>query len=195
MQLRAKFLVEACAIGLAACDSDDQSVSLPDEGTAKSAKTSDNAVGASGSTGNTMAEVGNAGRAGRRSPLACTPQTDKQVTCGGELCPTSAKHEKDPCFVPCCVTFQGAERCGFRGTSAAFSTECVLPAQSDPSCDEVPQFEGCCEPTQGVCGVIGGFAPGCQTKSRFATLPEHPKACTWNDADAGPSDSDAGPKP
>jgi hypothetical protein len=91
--------------------------------------------------------------------------------------------------------FEGAERCGFRGTSsasAAFTTECVLPAVSDPSCDDVPQFEGCCEPTQHVCGVIGGFAPGCQTTSRFVTLPDPPKACgigAAGDGDAGPEDA------
>ncbi|HET8932228.1 MAG TPA: hypothetical protein VFN67_02255 [Polyangiales bacterium] len=84
---------------------------------------------------------------------------------------------------------EGKERCGFRGTSAAFTTECVMPAVSDPSCDEVPQFEGCCEPTQHVCGVIGGFAPGCQTTSRFATLPEHPKACGLGGEDAGVGDA------
>src|SRR5262245_52782917 len=72
--------------------------------------TASNAGGAGGTT--TMTTM-------RRSPTACTVLSDaeKQVTCGGQQCPLSAKHETDPCFVPCCVTFEGAERCGFRGTS------------------------------------------------------------------------------
>jgi hypothetical protein len=104
------------------------------------------------------------------------------VQCGGQTCPTATKLESDPCFAPRCVTFQGAERCGFRGTSAAFTTECVLPALADPTCDEVPQFQGCCEPVHGVCGIVGGFAPGCQTTSRFVTLPAKPKPCGQEDA-------------
>ena len=100
--------------------------------------------------------------------------------------------EDSPCFVPCCATFDGAERCGFRGTAPGFTTECVLPAVADPSCDEIPQFQGCCEPTRHVCGIIGGFAPGCQTKSNFVTLPASPKACGLGDVDAGDLDTDAG---
>jgi len=127
-----------------------------------------------------------AGRTGRRPPTACDPpQASTEVTCGGELCPTSSQHETDPCFLPCCVTHEGKERCGFRGTSRAFTTECVLPAVSDPSCDEVPQFEGCCEPTRHVCGVIGGFAPGCQTESSFLTFPDPLKPCGDGSPDAG----------
>lgn len=118
-----------------------------------------------------------AGRTARRPPTACDPHEPMQVTCGGEVCPSSTEHERDPCFLPCCVQHEGKERCGFRGTSRAFTTECALPAVSDPSCDEVPQFEGCCEPTRQVCGVISGFAPGCQTESRFLTFPDPLKRC------------------
>jgi hypothetical protein len=100
--------------------------------------------------------------------------------------------EQNPCSVPCCVVSEGTERCGFRGTARGFTTECVLPAVPDPTCDEVPQFEGCCEPTEHVCGIIGGFAPGCQTKSSFVTLPKSPKKCGSNSADAGSTDEDAG---
>ena len=130
-------------------------------------------------------------RAGRRPPpTACEPEEISPVTCGGELCPTSTTHERDPCFLPCCVQHEGRERCGFRGTSRAFTTACVLPAESDPSCDEIPQFEGCCEPTRHVCGVIGGFAPGCQIESPFLTFPNPLKACgAGRDAD---TDADAG---
>ena len=112
------------------------------------------------------------------------PSSDP-VTCGGETCATKSEFEDDPCFVPCCVTFEGRERCGFRGTSTAFSRECLLPAVADPSCDEVPQFQGCCEPTRHVCGIIGGFSPGCTTKSNFVTLPTSPKTCGGGETDAG----------
>jgi hypothetical protein len=97
--------------------------------------------------------------------------------------------QESPCFQPCCVTFEGRERCGLRGTSTsmAFQTECLLPAVPDDSCDEVVQFQGCCDLTQHRCGIIGGFAPGCQTKSSFVTLPENPKVCGLSD-DAGVSD-------
>jgi hypothetical protein len=188
MPLRAKLVI--ATVWMAACGSDGASSELAapmqrsDASVAHDTSTQTAGAAADG------ARAGASGGGGRRSPLSCTQLSDaeKQVTCGGQTCPLSADHEKDPCFVPCCVTFEGADRCGFRGTSAAFTTECVLPAQSDPSCDEVPQFEGCCEPTMNVCGVIGGFAPGCQTESRFATLPEHPKACgAGRDADAGPA--------
>lgn len=128
------------------------------------------------------------GRRERPPPTACEPQELMEVRCGEERCPTSTQHENDPCFLPCCVQHEGKERCGFRGTSRAFTTECVLPAVSDPSCDEVPQFEGCCEQTRHVCGVIGGFAPGCQTQSPFLTFPDPLKPCgpAARDQDAGP---------
>lgn len=131
------------------------------------------------------------GARGRRSPLSCPARPDTEVTCGGEVCPTSARHENDPCFVPCCVMFEGKERCGFRGTSA-LTTECLLPAVEDPSCNDAPQFFGCCEPTRHVCGIIAGVLPGCQTKVSFATLPDPPKACGPDAHDAGISDTDAG---
>jgi hypothetical protein len=56
----------------------------------------------------------------------------------------------------------------------------------------VPQFEGCCEPTQHVCGIIGGFAPGCTTKSNFVTLPKSPKKCGSQPSDGGALDEDGG---
>jgi hypothetical protein len=92
------------------------------------------------------------------------------------------------CFEACCVTFEGKEQCGLRGLSAAFRTECVLPAVPDESCDEVVQFQGCCDLTQHRCGIIGGFAPGCQTKSSSVTLPKNPKLCGYPD-DGGVEDA------
>jgi hypothetical protein len=148
------------------------------------------AAAVSGRGGGAAATVSGAG--GRRSPLECAPHSDEPLQCGGTTCPAQTHFEHDSCFLPCCVMFKGAERCGFRGTSPAFSTACVLPAIADPSCDEVVQFQGCCEPTQKVCGIIGGFAPGCQTKSNFVTLPATPKACGADDADGGTTDRDAG---
>ena len=185
MLLRAKFLVRsACVVWLGACGGDEAAatkVASSDMTEPTDRRTADPA-GRSGNSG-----PGEAGRAGRRPPTACDPQETTEVTCGGELCPTSSKHERDPCFLPCCVQHEGKDRCGFRGTSRAFTTACVLPAVSDPSCDEVPQFEGCCEPTRHVCGVIGGFAPGCQTESPFLTFPDPLKACggAAHDSDAG----------
>lgn len=141
--------------------------------------------GAGGSGGN-AGSTGGAG--GRASPLACEQKT-VTVTCGGETCPATTEIEQNRCSVPCCAMFEGKERCGFRGTARGFTTECVLPATPDPTCDEVPQFQGCCEPTQHVCGIIGGFAPGCQTKSNFVTLPANPKKCGPG---SGATDEDAG---
>jgi len=84
--------------------------------------------------------------------------------------------------------FEGGERCGLRGTASSFRTECVLPGEPDDSCDEVVQFQGCCDLTQHRCGIIGGFAPGCQTKSTFVTLPQNPKTCGLGGDDAGVND-------
>ena len=98
------------------------------------------------------------------------------------------EHESNPCYVPCCAMQDGKALCGFRGTSSAFTTQCVPHAVVDPSCDEVPQFQGCCEQKRKVCGIIGGFAPGCQTESSFVTLPQNPKSCGHTD-DAGTSDA------
>lgn len=61
--------------------------------------------------------------------------------------------------------------------AAAQNILALLPAAADLSCDEVPQF---------------GFAPGCQSKSNFVTLPESPRPCGGHDSDAGASDRDAG---
>lgn len=183
MLLRAKLLVCVCVVWLGACG--DAATPTAVVNTERSDQEAAKPAGGSGDNSS-----GAAGRAGRRPPTACDAQDDQDVvdvTCGGELCPTSSKHESDPCFLPCCVQHEGKERCGYRGTSRAFTTACVLPAVSDPSCDEVPQFEGCCEPTRHVCGVIGGFAPGCQTESAFLTFPDPLKACgeASQDADAG----------
>lgn len=173
-----RFVCGVCLVWLGACGGDGDAATKVGSAETANPKAADPA-GRSGDSSR--------GAAGRRPPTACDPQNVEAVTCGGELCPTSAKHETDPCFLPCCVEHEGKERCGFRGTSRAFTTACVLPAVSDPSCDEVPQFEGCCEPTRHVCGVIGGFAPGCQTESSFLTFPDPLKACG-----AGAGDSDAG---
>lgn len=181
MLLRARLLVSGvCAVWLGACG-DDAAATKITSTESSDQKAAEPAGGSGDST------PGAAGRAGRRPPTACDAEEVEEVTCGGELCPTSSKHETDPCFLPCCVEHEGTERCGFRGTSRAFTTACVLPAVSDPSCDEVPQFEGCCEPTRHLCGVIGGFAPGCQTESAFLTFPDPLKACgeASPDADAG----------
>ena len=145
--------------------------------------------GASESAGASAGEGGAGGTAGRRanSPLNCPARAPSEVKCGGQTCPTEYPMQSSPCFEPCCVTFEGREQCGLRGTSSAFRTECVLPGTPDDSCDEVVQFQGCCDLTQHRCGIIGGFAPGCQTKSSFVTLPTNPKSCGHDD-DAGASD-------
>lgn len=186
---RAKLCLLLSALVLSACGSDDAPHAAAGSGGEGGAA----GVAAKGGSGG-AGKAGSSGSASTspRSPLSCAPHSSMPVQCGGETCPTEATFEKDPCFVPCCVTLEGSERCGFRGTSAAFSTECVLPAVADLSCDEVPQFEGCCEPARHVCGIIGGFAPGCQTKSNFVTLPKNPKACGGSDSDAGVLDHDAG---
>src|SRR5262245_27889542 len=123
------------ALWLVACG-DDVSKESEKADAATADKTSSATKVNKGSSG--CATSNNTGGAGgatmmRRSPTACTvlPDAEKQVSCGGQQCPLTAKHETDPCFVPCCVTFEGAERCGFRGTSsatAAFTTDCVMPA-------------------------------------------------------------------
>jgi hypothetical protein len=179
---RAKLFGFICALALIACGSDDKP--KPDAGAGGAA-----GLAAKGGSGGSTAGASGA-TAGRRSPLSCDQRSSMPVQCGGQTCPTKTEFEQDPCFIPCCVTAAGGERCGFRGTSAAFSTECVLPAVADSSCDDVPQFQGCCEETQHVCGIIGGFAPGCQTKSSFVTLPKNPKPCGRGDSDAG-TDRDA----
>ncbi len=170
------------ALAWSACGNDD----VPDADVGRGG--SDAGPTASGASG-TGGSAGGGGRAGgRASPLACETWS-VTVTCGGEPCPATTEFEQSACSIPCCVTSEGRERCGFRGTARGFVTECVLPATPDPACDEVPQFQGCCEPTQHVCGIIGGFAPGCQTKSSFVTLPASPKKCGLG---GGAIDEDAG---
>jgi hypothetical protein len=129
------------------------------------------------------------GGGARPDPLSCAGQSSSAaVVCGGEACPWHTETEQNPCSVPCCLQVGGRERCGFRGTSLAFKTECTLPAVPDPTCDEVVQFEGCCDERLHRCGIIGGFAPGCQTTSAFVTLPKVPKTCGL-DSDAGEADA------
>jgi hypothetical protein len=182
---RTGILILGSLLALVACKSDQA------PGTSESPASANAGVAAISGSGGTAGKTVT-GSSLPRSPLDCDPRNDAPVECGGVACPTEAEFEHSACFIPCCVTFEGAERCGFHGTSPAFSTDCVLPAVADPSCDDVVQFQGCCEPTQKVCGIIGGFAPGCQTKSNFVTLPAHPKACGEGDSDAGISDRDAG---
>lgn len=194
MNVRAKLVMLACATALLACGSDPDPAAKPDAGNPSSPGSAKAGSGDSGS--GASAETGGGGAGGRRSRLSCPPRTDadEEVQCGGQVCPTSTEHENDPCFVPCCVQWKGEERCGFRGTSA-LATECVLPAVLDPTCNDAPQFFGCCEPTRQVCGIVAGFLPGCQTKVSFATLPDPPKPCGRGgieDGDAGMSDTDAG---
>jgi hypothetical protein len=188
---RAKVMWILGALSLLACGDDDTPrTGVVSAGTSGASARDASQVdgGAAGASG----DGGSAGRPMRRSPLSCDAPASAEVQCGGQTCPTKTVFEDSTCFVPCCVTFQGSDQCGFRGTSSRFTTECVLPAKPDPTCDEVVQFQGCCEPTKGVCGIIGGFAPGCQTTSSFATLPQNPKSCDYfSDLDAG-SIEDAG---
>jgi hypothetical protein len=150
-------------------------------------------AGSGGSNAAASAGVaaGSSGAAGgrRSSPLDCAPHSGPPVTCGGQACPNEYPMQSSSCFEACCLTFEGRERCGLRGNAAAFRTECVLPGEPDDSCDEIVQFQGCCDLTQHRCGIIGGFAPGCQTKSTFVTLPKNPKTCGGPDADAGTIDA------
>jgi len=183
----AVYRLMCCALLLVACGRDVPTTSLGLD-TGRDAGAQSGRGGRGGTAGSTAGAAG----AVRRSPLSCGSPSKESVQCGGVTCPTTAELETDPCFVPCCVMFEGAPHCGFRGTSMAFTTECVLPAVADPTCDEIPQFQGCCEPTRHVCGIVGGFAPGCQTKSSFVTLPAVPKACgAAADSDAGEHDTDA----
>jgi hypothetical protein len=179
---RASIVCMALALG---CGDDDSSPpSMPAD-----------PAGTGGSGGETAAVGGRAGSAGASgarssSPLSCPAHDTAPVTCGGVMCSSEIPPTTNPCFVPCCVMFEGRERCGLRGTAAAFRTECVLAAEPDDSCDEIVQFQGCCDLTQHRCGIIGGFAPGCTTKSSFVTLPQNPKRCGMGMGrdDAGVSD-------
>jgi hypothetical protein len=117
-------------------------------------------------------------RAPSFDPVACPNKPPTQtISCGGQVCPPPNKDQDNPCFIPCCLQFEGQERCGLAGIAPGFTTGCTLPAMLDPSCYEVPQFEPCCDPVQHKCGIVGGFAPGCQITSRFVTLPKDPKSC------------------
>lgn len=178
---RAKLGWIALVLACVACGDDGGS---PDDADAAGRRATDSATGGGGGAvrGAEDGASGRAGAAGRRSGLSCPTPSSAPVQCGGRTCPTRTEYEENPCNVPCCVVHEGVEQCGLRGTSAAFTTECVMPAVADPTCDEIVQFQGCCEPTLKVCGIIGGFAPGCQTKSSFVTLPANPKKCGGGDA-------------
>lgn len=186
----------SCALASAwlavACSDDGSEGSSPADvsaaaGTGQTAGGAGNAADADGSAGS------QAGASGRRSALSCPPRPEEPVLCGGQQCPHETEYESNSCFVACCMQVDGEERCGLRGTSRAFNTECVAPAAPDPSCDEVPQFQGCCNMAEHKCGIIGGFSPGCTLQSSFVTLPENPKACGLDSEDAGTSEGDAAP--
>jgi hypothetical protein len=174
----------ACLALAVGCGDDDDSSPGAESGSGETGGRADAGAiaGAGGRAGS-----GATGGVRSNSPLNCPARSTATLSCGGQSCPSDDPMQTNPCFEPCCVMSDGRERCGLRGTASAFRTECVLPGVPDDSCDEIVQFQGCCDLTQHRCGIIGGFAPGCQTKSSFVTLPKNPKMCGGGD-DSGTSD-------
>jgi hypothetical protein len=176
----------------AACGDDDES-GAPAAGK-KSQAGGRSAAGSGGTEETSDGEGGSSGGGGasgrgtRASALNCGQRPDEEVVCGDETCATESEHENNSCFVPCCYQLDGKDHCGFRGTSRAFTTDCLPPAVADDSCDQTPQFRGCCDVLTHKCGIIGGFSPGCTLETSFVTLPAEPKSCGMGDQDAGASD-------
>ena len=174
-RFRLACLVAALLLGTGACETDHRTVSVEDAGVVIDALADATDDFDGGAQDVSFAD----GRDVATGPPSCpgTQQPSEPVRCGGEPCPPPITMQNSPCFVPCCLQFEGQETCGLLGTMPGFITGCTLPAMPDPTCQEVPQFEGCCDLTQHKCGIIGGFAPGCQTTSRYVTLPKDPKSC------------------
>jgi hypothetical protein len=168
-------LVAGLLLGAGACGTDSRTGSAEDAGVVMDALTDATDDSDGGAQDVSFAD----GRDVATGPPGCpgTQQPSEPVRCGGQPCPPPSKMQSSPCFVPCCLQFEGQETCGLLGTMPGFITDCTLPAMPDPTCQEVPQFEGCCVLTQHKCGIIGGFAPGCQTTSQYVTLPKVPNSC------------------
>lgn len=141
-------------------------------------------AGPSTASGPDTAGMGTSGS--RRFRVRCTEPPVKQLTCGALTCPELDQEELDSCVAPCCLMMDGQPYCGKKSTFGRFGSECALPGQPDPSCDEVVQFQGCCDTVQHKCGVYLPMNAGCVTQSGFVTLPETPKRCgDATDDDAG----------
>jgi hypothetical protein len=123
--------------------------------------------------------------------LSCTEHAPPEgVRCGTQTCGPLSAADVSTCIVPCCVVVSGEAYCGTKSAAGRFSSGCALPGAPDPTCDEVVQWQGCCDAVQHACGVLLPLQSGCVTESTFTTLPEHPKICGYDD-DAG-TEPDAG---
>lgn len=116
--------------------------------------------------------------------LRCSEPANTDLRCGTQRCPELAQEDLEACVAPCCVSVGDQQYCGKKSTLGRFGSECALAGEPDPSCDEVVQFQGCCDVVQHKCGVYLPMNAGCVTKSGFLTLPEQPKTCGFDD-DAG----------
>jgi hypothetical protein len=132
--------------------------------------------------------------------MCSEPPPEQPVVCAGRTCAAPAELVlNNACVVPCCVDVADVATCGAKSTSVVYPAECTLLARSDPACPTVSasvdgsgtitMFEGCCNVTQGKCGIVSPVRPGCITQSVLFTLPDPLKSCDGGSvegsADAG----------
>jgi len=166
-----------------------------------------------GSTATAGSSGGGAGTMAVPMGATCDPEIPTTATCGGTACPASmSPFASFVCAVPCCLP---DDSCGSRRAILDDATDCVAPAEPDPSCPDragmgmggMPgggamdagaatdaggdaggmSIPGCCAPS-GRCGIISPIDMSCITSSTLlADLA--PGAPCGEDADGGELDA------